>query len=132
KGRKLLKIVPESLSKNFALDRHSNAPELESDISDSSITFARQQLGANPKENECKLLGLKWNKIEDTLQVDFPTVPAVLTKRGVLAYLAKVYDPLGLTSPMMLEGKIIYREICEEKIRWNGSIPDELSKRWLK
>jgi hypothetical protein len=77
-------------------------------------------------------LGLKWNKIEDTLQVDFPTVPAVLTKRGVLAYLAKVYDPLGLISPMMLEGKIIYREICEEKIRWDGSIPDELSKQWLK
>ena len=97
-----------------------------------AITFAKQQLGANPKENECKLLGLKWNKIEDTLQVDFPTVPAVLTKRGVLAYLAKVYDPLGLISPMMLEGKIIYREICEEKIRWDGCIPDELSKRWLK
>jgi hypothetical protein len=88
-------------------------------MSDSSITFAKQQLGANPKENECKLLGLKWNKIEDTLQVDFPTVPAVLTKRGVLTYLAKVYDPLGLISPMMLEGKIIYREICEEKIRWD-------------
>ena len=52
---------------------HSNAPELESDMSDNSITFAKQQLGANPKENECKLLGLKWNKIEDTLQVDFPT-----------------------------------------------------------
>ena len=33
---------------------------------------------------------------------------------------------------MMLEGKIIYREICEEKIRWDGCIPDELSKRWLK
>ena len=49
-----------------------------------------------------------------------------------MAYLAKVYDPLGLISPKMLEGKIIYREICEEKIRWDGSIPDELRKWWLK
>ena len=75
---------------------HSNAPELESDVSDCSITFAKQQLGVNPKGNECKLLGQKWNKVDDVLQVDMPAVPAVLTKRGILAYLARVYDPLGL------------------------------------
>ncbi|XP_028413530.1 uncharacterized protein LOC114536366 [Dendronephthya gigantea] len=53
---------------------HSNATELESDMIDNPVTFAKQQLSANPKENECKLLGLKWNKLEDTVQVDFPAV----------------------------------------------------------
>ncbi len=65
----------------------SNAPELESDTStsDGVPTFAKQQLSVNPKEDECKLLALKWNKVEDSVQVDFPSTPAVLTKRGVLA-----------------------------------------------
>ena len=70
--------------------------------------------------------------VEDYLQVDFPSTPVGIMKRGILAYLAKVYDPLGLISPMLLEGKIIYRELCEVKVRWDGSIPGELSKRWLK
>ena len=91
-------------------------------MSDDVPTFAKQQLSVNPKEGECKLLGLKWNKVEDSLQVDFPSTPVVLMKRGILAYLAKVYDPLGLISPMLLEGKIIYRELCEAKVRWDGSI----------
>ena len=32
-----------------------------------------------------------------------------LTKRGVLCKLVKVYDPLGLVSPLTLEGKLIFR-----------------------
>ena len=111
---------------------HSNAPELESDMNDGALTFAKQQLRVSPKENGSKLSGLKWNKVEDSLQVDFPSTPAVLTKRGLLAYLAKVYDPLGLLSPMLLEGKILYRGVCEAKVRWDGFIPDDLSKRWRK
>ena len=82
---------------------------------------------------DTKLLGLSWNKVEDSLHVVFPSIPAVLTKRGVLAFLAKVYDPLGLVSPQLLEGKLIYRDICEEKIRWDASIPPPpLVERWRK
>ena len=35
-------------------------------------------------------------------------------------------------SPLLLEGKILYSEMCEAKVRWDGSLPDELSKRWSK
>ena len=101
-------------------------------MNDGALTFAKQPLRVSPKENGSKLLGLKWNKVKDSLQVDFPSTPAVLTKRGILAYLAKVYDPLGLLSPMLLQGKILYREVCEAKVRWDGIIPDDLSKRWPK
>ena len=95
---------------------HSNATELESDLNDGELTFAKHQLNADHTDNQCKLLGMKWNKRKDVLQVDLPTVPAVLTKRGVLAYLAKVYDPLGVISPMLLEGKLIFREICKPRL----------------
>lgn len=86
-------------------------------------TFAKQQLGA--KVNESKILGLSWDKQNDTLKVVFPQVSSeptkrsVLanpTKRSVLANLAKIYDPLGLVSPTTLTGKLIYRDICDHKI----------------
>ena len=111
---------------------HSNATELESDLNDGELALAKHQLNADHTDNQCKLLGMKWNKRKDVLQVDLPTVPDALTKRGVLAYLAKVYDPLGVISPMLLEGKLIFREICEAKVGLDGAIPDELRKHWSK
>ena len=105
---------------------------LTTGVTHDAITFAKQQLNANQKESGSKILGLKWDKVADRLLIEFPSTRAVLTKRGLLASLAKIYEPLGLISPMLLEGKIIYREICEAKVWWDGSIPDELAKRWLK
>ncbi|CAB4021652.1 Hypothetical predicted protein, partial [Paramuricea clavata] len=58
------------------------------------ITYAKEQLGSSA--DECKLLGLAWNKREDTLSVTFPEEKSKPTKREVLGKLARVYDPLGL------------------------------------
>ncbi|XP_022802398.1 uncharacterized protein LOC111339932 [Stylophora pistillata] len=95
---------------------HSNVPELEGDCTDDEPSFAKQQLGASSARGECKLLGLKWDKGDDTLHVSFPSQPATLTKRGILANLANIYDPLGLVSPAMLKGKQISREASEMKL----------------
>lgn len=53
--------------------------------------------------------------VEDTLHVCFPATPAEQMKRGILTNLAKVYDPFGIVSPVMLDGKVLYRESCIEK-----------------
>lgn len=111
---------------------HSNAQELESDepaVEDS--TYAKQQLGTSPG-GECSLLGLGWNTERDTLSVVLPEEKAVMTKRGVLAKLAKAYDPLGLVSPITLSGKIIYRAVCKEKTAWDAPITEPIVKIWGK
>ena len=94
-------------------------------------------------QGECKLLGVAWDKAEDTLHVCFPATPAEQTKRGILTNLAKVYDPLGIVSPAMLEGKVLYRVLhrgeslgCplvrrdhEEWKKWERSLPEAVSVR---
>ena len=90
--------------------RHSNEPQLEDRPHSTSYeehSYAKQQLQAQPRES--KLLGVKWNKEDDTIAVQFPEVGSKPTKREVLAKLAKVYDPLGLASPSVLQGKQIFR-----------------------
>jgi hypothetical protein len=113
---------------------HSNEPELEDYCQKPDIveetTYAKQQLGSTAKE--CKLLGLAWNKDEDTVSVVFPDKRANPTKREILGKLARVYDPLGLVSPMTLQGKLIFREACESKIPWDASLPEKLAKLWEK
>ncbi|CAB4019111.1 Hypothetical predicted protein, partial [Paramuricea clavata] len=81
---------------------HSNERELETTQSqDGNPTYAKQQLGT-PEGGDSSLLGLVWNKEQDTVAVTMPTEKTVFTKRGVLAKLAKIYDPLGFVSPLTL------------------------------
>ena len=111
---------------------HSNVPELKGDCINDEPLFAKQQLGASSVCGKCKLLRLKWDKVDDTLHVSLPSQPATLTKRGILADLAKVYDPLGLVSPAMLEGKQIYQEASEMRLSWDAPQTKGIAKRWLK
>ena len=73
------------------------------------INFAKEQLGT-PKAGGGSISGITWNKDDDILETKFPADRASVTKRGVLGKIARVYDPLGLVSPMTLSGKRLYRE----------------------
>ena len=58
---------------NFQLHKwHSNAKELEvnQDLKESEVSYAKDKLGT--KSEQCKLLGLTWDKNSDTLSVSFP------------------------------------------------------------
>ena len=59
----------------------------------------------------------------------FPLDKIPSTKREVLKKLAKVYDPLGLTSPLKLQGKLIYRDICNQKLPWDAQLTTNLTER---
>ena len=87
----------------------------------------KQQLGAQP--NESKVLGLAWDKRLDTLAVTFLQNDTPSTKREVLRSLAKVYDPLGLATPLTLQGKLIYREICDQKLPWDTELTIQLAEK---
>ena len=63
------------------------------------------------------------------LGVWFPEKEIVCTERGILQYLAFVYDPLGLVSPVLLLGKLIFREVCDLKIGWDKPLPDSFKKQ---
>ena len=83
---------------------HSNAPELEvsSAPDDCNQSYAKEQLGVKP--GEAKTLGLLWDKTKDMIAVTFPEPPPEVTKREMLRFLASIYDPLGVGSPVSAQG----------------------------
>lgn len=113
---------------------HSNVPELDSEQSpkeEGEPTYAKQQLGV-PQGTFSSKLGLLWNKEQDSLSITVPPEKATLTKRGILAKLAKIYDPLGLVSPETLCGKLVYRAVCDTKGAWDAHLSRDLAKLWVK
>ena len=110
---------------------HCSVASLEEpENNDSEQTYAKESLGT--KTGEAKILGLKWNKLKDTLAVDFTNCKATqeYTKRGILRAMAKVYDPLGLVSPVMLEAKHLYRIVCEKNLPWDAHLEKEMEFTW--
>ncbi|XP_066029903.1 uncharacterized protein [Pocillopora verrucosa] len=109
---------------------HSNDRELEVEtatVDEESQSYAKQQLGT--RKGESKLLGVPWDKEKDEIQVSFPISTAEPTKRGILGKVAKIYDPLGLASPVTLSGKMLYRDACDTKIAWDRPLPSDLQAK---
>ena len=83
--------------------------------------------------SDTKLLGINWNKRRDTYAVDVSSeVPTKVTQRAMLKKLASIYDPLGLLSPTLVDGKHLYQLAVDEKKGWDGEITEELKSKWVK
>ena len=92
-------------------------------------TFAKLQL-SKFNQSQTSLLGLSWDKQADEISVVIPKMATSVTKRELLQNLAKIYDPLGLVSPVTVKGKHIYREACKQKVPWDAKIPALLSTEY--
>ena len=54
-----------------------------------------------------------------------------MTKRNILKTLASTYDT-GFTSPVLLIGKILFRNLCDLRIPWDNEILQEIENKWVK
>ena len=83
-------------------------------------------------------LGVHWDIEKDhfTFNVSLPEKP--FTRRGVLSTINSVYDPLGLASPVVLEGKLILQRLVlmgkkannNNPLGWDDPLPEIMNQRW--
>eukprot|EP00794_Sanderia_malayensis_P006426 gene6425-biopygen4755 len=87
------------------------------------------------EDSKSKILGLPWDKKEDVIEFDLGKVAenagqADVTKRGILSSLATIFDPMGVIGPVAVPAKILFQDLCLEKIGWDDPIPADKSKVW--
>lgn len=78
-----------------------------------------------------KALGVCWNTELDTFTIAVSDKPRPLTKRGLLSTIGAMYDPLGMVSPFLLQGRIILQELCRLRLGWDEEIPQQQQKDWV-
>jgi len=120
---------------------HSNVPEIERQRENeleppqTNSTDAKLAVGTQPHES--KILGVPWNKEEDTFSINFAkTLKGVedgaVTKRKMFSAINSIFDLLGIATPVVIVGKILYSEICPRKLTWDEELPDDIRKPWTK
>ena len=80
-----------------------------------------------------KTLGIEWNAITDMFRLDIsePVSVTMVTKRNIVSDVAKVFDVLGLFSPVTIKMKILLQRLWETKIDWDDLVPESLLEVWL-
>ncbi|XKL60216.1 hypothetical protein PGB90_001232 [Kerria lacca] len=79
-----------------------------------------------------KVLGLRWSPQIDKLSVklEFSSSPGELTKRRLLSEIARVFDILGLISPVTIRGKLLMQKLWQLKIDWDDKVPLDVQTRF--
>ena len=97
----------------------------------------RAQVPVGEYASENRALGMIWCPHTDTLALASNVPIRPFTRRGLLAVVHSVYDPLGLWSPTLLGAKLMQREIMPAKTEgesstfdWDEPLPQEYSQRW--
>nr|XP_015830265.2 uncharacterized protein LOC107395402 [Nothobranchius furzeri] len=108
-----------------------NNKEVMSVIPESERAGNTTDVNMNYSEVPMKsVLGVKWNVEADVFTFSGALKERPATRRGILATVASVYDPLGFLSPYTLIGKQVLQEMCKSGVGWDEPVPSALETKW--
>jgi len=92
------------------------------------------RVGGLEIKSTTQVLGVNWDTVGDTLFIDPSDVTDKVqerptTKRQLLQATSRFYDPLGLLSPVLITGKLIFQDSWCRGVEWDELLPDDLGTR---
>ncbi|XP_065891704.1 uncharacterized protein [Dysidea avara] len=105
-------------------------------IIDEDKTYTKEVLGGKQGNDvEQRILGVKWNVVQDHLVFDLSELAILVrsieaTKRQIVSVASKFYDPLGFVSPITMQFKMLFRDLCVGRVGWDEPLAGELLNKW--
>ena len=132
-SRNLLKAIEacESSQNQIRSTDEATAEDDESHAKSSNTPINSE----TKNDTTVKVLDMNWDTVADEFFFNLTdlfnyetTLP--VTKRSVLKLSAKIFDPIGFLTPYTIETKILFQELCLDKVDWDSELPHlELSPR---
>ncbi|XP_036140825.1 uncharacterized protein LOC118644954 [Monomorium pharaonis] len=105
----------------------SNAPALLMELPKSSS----DSIAILNKDDRLSTLGLQWHSNNDMLHYEVKEqFSKSVTKRIILANIARLFDPLGLLGPIIVTAKILIQRLWQLKIEWDEAVPLDIQTKW--
>lgn len=78
------------------------------------------------EERQTKVLGLLWDKNQDSMAVKIPTLKGPkYMQRIILSNLSKFWDPLGLIMPVLVQLKTKLQGLWDDQLEWDDEIKED-------
>ena len=86
-------------------------------------------------KDEHKVRGLNWNCVTDEFIFKSETLlrfseDLEATRRNFLKVLSSFFDSLGVFSPILVEMKILFQSLCQDKFDWDAPLPESTREQW--
>ena len=75
-----------------------------------------------------KVLDIQSNIPDEFFTFNIQVNRRPLPKRKMLSIISSIYDPLGLASPFVLEGRQLPQTLCNQHVQWNNVVGPEFRK----
>ena len=91
----------------------------------------RYSIGNRESESdERKVLGLSWDNKKDEFKFSLNNLIELaselpVTKRSVLSVAARIYDALGVISPVVFPIEVLFQQTCRRKGHWDQELDDD-------
>ena len=140
-GLNLRKFVTNSSTLQEKIDRNETQLQSQS-IKESSIdneeeSYTKSTLGTTQQIDvgEQKVLGVRWSYSADCLVFEFSDLASQAskldpTKRSIVGVASRFYDPVGFVFPVTICFKMLFQELCEERLNWDDPLPRNLLSKW--
>ncbi|XP_043466586.1 uncharacterized protein LOC122501306 [Leptopilina heterotoma] len=145
--KKNLAILAESFYVDNCVASMSTLQEVEEFKHDSQLAMNKaafdlrgwEYTESKGGERDIPVLGLIWDKEDDTLRLNVPSIENIfsekITKRVILSYAHKIFDPIGFVCPIMIMPKLLLQETWAQKVKWDDELDEKLQnrfKKWLR
>jgi len=101
----------------------------------SKLMEQARQDGTATEPSFVNVLGLQWDTASDTISLTLrrpiPTHHTLVTKREVLRETSKVFDPIGILSPVTVKAKILMQKLWQLDLDWDEPLTAAVEKEWL-
>ena len=117
----------KSYTKDVRSKQHSDGEQDKS--------YTKDVRSKQHSDGEHKILGVRWNLVQDTLIFDLNELANAMTKlkaakRQIAGITARLYDLLGFMSPVIIQMKMFFQELCVQKVEWDEPLTGQLLTRW--
>ena len=105
-------------------------------VVDEDKTYTKEVLGGKQtSDKEQRILGVRWNFVQDQLVFDLNELAILVrsaeaTKRQIVSVASRFYDPLGFISPVTIQFKMLFRDLCLSKVGWDEPLSGDLLSKW--
>jgi hypothetical protein len=88
--------------------------------------------GVLDKDRVTKVLGLLWKPEADEMSFAVRSIEmtGTSTKRIILQQTAKIYDPLGMLSPVTVRAKLLVQDLWRKQFEWDAQLPADIMHSW--
>ncbi|XP_058828570.1 uncharacterized protein LOC131688381 [Topomyia yanbarensis] len=132
-GRSLIREMNNLLdSAGFILRKwNSNCQEILADLP-AGLRDHRDILELDSSTSTVKTLGLAWEPCTDCFRFEVPrwNTSAIVTKRVILSDASKLFDPLGLVGPVIVQAKIFIQTLWKLNCKWDEPLMKEFQDFW--